>query len=182
MRRNAVEEMRWLRQSGRSSKSCERAASTVYGIRVNRASGLLSGEGENRGVGQAARRRRAFRPWDRNERIIARRRCETCRSRDVSPDYSAAANLIRPRASWYSVQPRKLWRPGYSHFDARPRLHFIGEPVFRLVSDPHGQMSSEGRDGCGGTVSISSSVSPFAVVIVRMIGDRHEITSVSVRL
>jgi hypothetical protein len=74
-----------------------------------------------------------------------------------------------------SVQPRKRWRP---RFDARPRLHFIGEPVFRLVSDPHGQMSSEGRDGCGRTVSITSSVSPF---VVRMIGG-HEITSVSVRL
>jgi hypothetical protein len=54
--------------------------------------------------------------------------------------------------------------------------------VFRLVSDPHGQMSAEGRNGCGSTVSIASSVSPFAVVIVRMMGDRHEITSVSIRL
>jgi hypothetical protein len=113
---------------------------------------------------------------------VCGRGAEADEARDASRDHSAAAKLIRPPAWWCSVQPRKLWRPRYSHLNARPRLHFIGEPVFRLVSDPHGQMSSEGRDGCGGTVSISSSVSPFAVVIVRMIGDRHEITSVSLRL
>ena len=53
--------------------------------------------------------------------------------------------------------------------------------MFRLVSDPFGQVSSEGLDHNRSTVSVAFSVSPFAVVIVRMIGDRHELTSVSVR-
>ena len=85
----------------------------------------------------------------------------------------------RPRRS---VQPRELWRSRYSHFGARPGLDVIGEPVFRLVSDPLGQMSSDGRNDCRSALCVASSVGPLAVVIVRMIGDSHGLTSVSVRL